>query len=260
MFKTLEYGVGHFKKKFVLRPYTTKQELDILIACTLNEEPNPYEILTNLNGCISTSEDLQNLNGDEVKLLLLSLRSISVGESVEHKGKCPHCGKPYDTELALDDLFELENDSGEIILNGVKFYIKDDEIFKIEAKSNLNGIGLINSKDKTIIQDVIDNLSFEDYDQLLEFIKSSKMKFKFFNLIHCLFCSGEILINMSKNSYILDILSEDTLVSLFKSVADMVHFGKYTKEDIYKMYPFERNIYRGLLEAQLQEYKQTNPK
>ena len=47
--------------------------------------------------------------------------------------------------------------------------------------------------------------------------------------------------------YIIEIMSDDTLMSLYKSYNFLIYFGHHTKEGVDSMYPFERSIFIGLL-------------
>jgi hypothetical protein len=42
-------------------------------------------------------------------------------------------------------------------------------------------------------------------------------------------------------------MSEDSLMSIYQTYNDLTFFGKYTKQDIDTLYPFERTILISLL-------------
>ena len=47
-----------------------------------------------------------------------------------------------------------------------------------------------------------------------------------------------------------------SLHALYNYYNDMKHFGNYSHEDIGNMYPFERDIYLGMLKTTLKEIKE----
>jgi hypothetical protein len=63
---------------------------------------------------------------------------------------------------------------------------------------------------------------------------------------------------MSSDKYVIDCLSEDSLVSFYKSITNLVYFGHFSKLDIDSMFPFERSIYNGLVQANINEYNNSN--
>jgi len=47
-----------------------------------------------------------------------------------------------------------------------------------------------------------------------------------------------------------------SLKALYNYYSDMKYFGNYSHEDIGDMYPFERDIYLGMLKSTLKEIKE----
>jgi hypothetical protein len=279
MFKTLTYGVGQNKKTFEFKPYTSLHEREVLLSCTLNEFDetgengiNIEKILKSLEKFISPIDTV--LSKNEIKVLLFSLRSISLGDEINNKIYCPHCSKVNDSPLNISTIIlPNKNTSVDFIeLNNIKFYFKDSysdesDISKLINRCEIRnkeilpkGICSSKTSDKQIIKEIVDNLSLEDYQKLLEFIDDTKVIFNLIYTLVCPHCKGLTRVDMSSEKFIIESLSEDSLVSFYKSVADLVYYGKYSKEDIYGMIPFERNIYFGLLQAQIEEYRQANPK
>jgi hypothetical protein len=48
-----------------------------------------------------------------------------------------------------------------------------------------------------------------------------------------------------------------SLHALYNYYNDMTYFGNYSHEDIGNMYPFERDIYLGMLKTTLKEIKES---
>jgi hypothetical protein len=270
MFKVIEYGIGTNKKSFSLTPYNSNQEKDILISNTLNDEKDQdkriHEVFNFLKHNITPFDESITIN--EKKLILFGLRSISIGDDISIKNICPSCGKGYDSNLNISDFIKYpKNIVDSITINGIEFTFIDnftgvlddisDFIFKISKVVNKK---IINSTDKDDIRDVIENLEINDNEILISFIKDALTVFDFSNTHKCPLCQCKIRFDMSDSKFVIETLSEDSLVSFYKGVSDLVYFGHYSKSDIYQMFPFERNVFSGLLQTQLDEYNKANPK
>ena len=98
-------------------------------------------------------------------------------------------------------------------------------------------------------QEALDNLDLDKYETLMDIVKQNQQEVDFIRHATCPSCSKTKPFNMSSTEYILDSLSDENLSSIYKIYSHLVYFGKYTKEDIDKMYPFERTIFIGLLHS-----------
>jgi len=264
MFKTVEYGTG-VKRKFTLRPYTCKQEREIVIAFTINEEnlteENLISTLESLNDCFKEDLRIEELNIDEVKFLLLSLRSLAIGEECNIKNQCPHCKQAFDSTIDIGGMLinstskESSIKLGDFLFN-FKETFNDNEMIDYISDIIHEEKSIINREDINII---IENLSFEDYDKLEEFIKSSRTKFNFKYTGKCPYCNEPIIFNFGTTEFILRSMSEDSFVSFYKTISDIVYFGKYSKLDVDSMFPFERNILSGMLQKTIEELKNAKP-
>lgn len=263
MFRRLTYGYGASKKTFVLSPYTVKEERDILVACTLNEEDdkNDFGIDYVFDYLKSHIEPFDaSISKDEKKLILYNLRGISVGDEIQIKNICPFCSKGHESALDISSfIFQPESTDEYFSTEDLNFYFKDAYIKFDENPEDFiycisNVYGSINSTDKFEIKEIIEDLEINKYDELIEFIKKNITVFNFSNTKECPYCKEEVRFKMSEDTYILDTLSEDTLVSYYKTVTDLVFHGKFSKLDIDSFYPFERNIYVGLIQSTIDEY------
>lgn len=262
MFSKISYGNGNFKKSFIFKPYTSKDERELLISFSLNEEKIDEEYLRKtlkfLSEFIDPKPNIDELSINEVKLLLLKLRGISVGEEIPVSDTCPHCGQPDDFNLNLENLIQngtvepiFERDDYKIILKDT--FIDSSEMIDYIYSINFNDQNLINSEDILLF---IDNMSPEDYDSLNEVINNFKVTFNFYNYIKCIKCGEEIKRKMESPLFISSIMTEDSLLSFYTTISDMVYYGKYTKQDIDSMFPFERNVLYGMLKTKIDEYNQ----
>ena len=62
-----------------------------------------------------------------------------------------------------------------------------------------------------------------------------------------MFCRTSNFFNIGSPKYIIEQLSDHTLMTLYKTYNNMMMFGNLTKTDIDNMYPFERTIFIGLI-------------
>jgi hypothetical protein len=253
MFHAVKYG----RKSFSLTPYTTAEERDILISATINEDKNIDEIFNYLSHHITPQDP--SLTPTEKKLLLFKLRYISIGETVNAVNKCPHCKRPFDIALSLENFVTGDEKESQINIDGIEFYIKqtfdDTDIYNRIEKILKKDINSSNIED---IIEAIDNLEFSDYDKLEDFINNNSIKIEFTNISECYFCKKNIEHDMSSDKYVIECLSEDSLVSFYKSITNLVYFGHFSKLDIDSMFPFERSIYNGLVQANINEYNNSN--
>ena len=61
---------------------------------------------------------------------------------------------------------------------------------------------------------------------------------------------------MNNDTFVISSLSEDSLISLYKTISNLIFHGQYTKTDIDNMIPFERSIFVSLLETNLKELQE----
>ncbi len=218
----MKISLKYSGKTVQLSPYNTSKERDVLVYNELTDEPNLEEMLNILggDGCIS---DLER------KAIILKLREISVGEEVPVKFVCDSCKTPNDTAINISDVIE----AGTL----------DGDIFEVLTDDNIDKFTGIN----------IDELDIDEYDKLKEHIEENQTKFNFIKTARCQMCSTEHKFDISDTAYISKILSEDSILSLYQSIGDLVFFGHYTKEDVDGMLPFERSIYIGILNKTREE-------
>lgn len=209
-------------KKITLYPYNTKMEKDILLMHSFN--------MFDLDSALHVLGVEEDLTENEKKAVLLKLRSLSVGDVVEIKFKCDHCGASQEGELELDNVVEIEEPPLDIL----KKY---------------------NTNISEITEDILDEMDIDDYDIVSKYIEDFKTgaRFNFKKNVPCLSCRKDNKFDISDTEYILKCLSEDNLMSMYQNYSDMIFFGKFTKQDIDTLYPFERTIFIGLINKTKEE-------
>lgn len=212
-------------KEFLLKPYTTAQEKEILLlsSFSVDDFDRIFEILD-----FKYDGDLNDLSEDEKKVLLYKFRDISVGDEVDIKFVCEHCKASNENKIEATN-FVVSN-------------IRDDDFI---LKKN------IPITDETLQEFVptinVDDLDLQEFEELKQKVKDNQISFNFIKSTKCLKCKTPKIFDMSGKKYIIEILSEDTLMTLYKTYNYMIYFGHYTKTDIDNMMPFERTILTGLL-------------
>lgn len=210
-------------KKIMIEPYNTEREKDILIMSSFEI----YDIDEILRVLGVSDENISILTENEKKVLLYKFREISVGDEILIKFKCSECGQFQDGVIKISDL---------IISGSNKYKQLDEEV----TDSNIHLF-------VDLSEEEINNLDIDEYEQLIEDIKASQVKYDFIKKCNCIKCQTPNSFFIEDTKYIIESLSEDTLMSMYRTYNDMCMFGNYNKKDIDSLYPFERTILIGLI-------------
>lgn len=213
-----------------IEPYNTFKEKDVLMLCTHGIDGE--------TGLDSTLEILlpdqmdviKNLNINEKKVLLYKLREISVGDEIDVKYVCSNCGQGNDGVIEATNFL-------------IKSKRNDPDIKKLPGDFNEDKL----QDYLNISQEEIDDLDIDEYENLIERVKDNQDSFSFIKSCSCLKCRTKKDFYLGDPKYIMEIMSEDTLMTLYKTYNHLVYFGKYTKQDVDSMLPFERTLFVGLL-------------
>lgn len=207
--------------KIKFRPWKTKDEKAFLTYVESVEEVTDEDFFEFLiKPCLE--DKTIHLSDDDIQMVLIEIRKVSIGESFEMKYICNHedCGKVNEIEIDFDDIVTYKFDK-------VKEFISDDETIKITFgnvknedvfKEKTRGV---NSIEKTFIEMIlriekvmidgqvydsfnyenayayVDNLDVKVFDKLLAYYKENKSSIKIEGDFNCLFCG-------TKNSFIFD--------------------------------------------------------
>lgn len=216
----MKYRFNIGNKEFIIEPYRTFQEKEILLNTSF-ENFNLDDALEILN--FKTEYKLNNI---EKKVILYKFREISLGDEIQVKFVCDKCKKAQEGVLfATDFIIEAKRD--------------DSDIKKLNKKVNDENIN-------EFIDFNADDLEIDKYDELLQRIKDNQIHFNFNKIAKCLYCQEEKIFDISPSKYLIEILSDDSLMSLYQTYSYLIFNGYYSKKDIDSMYPFERTIFVGL--------------
>ena len=214
-------------KRILIEPYNTAIEKDILIMSTFGIF-DLDEVLRILN---LDQNVIKSLSTNEKKVLLYKYREASVGDEIEIKFKCKECSKTSESSITAAEFIEDSE-------------FNDDYILKIDKEVTDENLQDFISDSANI--DVLD-LDIDEFENLLERVKKNQFKFNFVKSCKCLHCRKDNYFDIGDITYIIEHLSENTLMSLYKIYTNMFMFGNLSKKDIDSMYPFERTIFIGLI-------------
>ena len=230
MLKILKYSDRYIR----LKPYKTKDERDIILYTS--DKYDFDEVLKMLDKYIESNIPLSEMSYTEKFNILLQLKNISVGETFSLICNCNECNKKYEEDSYFIDTIENTGIIPDF----------NDIVFKKEYHENINDY----------VDFDMDELDVNDYDIIQEHIDKYRTKFNFKFKTTCPFCNNESTLELTEKTLI-ENLSDDTIGNFYKVISSMVYFGNYTLTDINEMYPFERSIYLGLLDAQKKEQPST---
>lgn len=215
-------------KEFVISPYNTDQEKQILLLEMLGSEDQIDGALRIINVEDSV---IESLSEKEKIAMLFKYRTISIGDEIPVGYKCIQCKTPNEVGLDINDLITDSNITND--------KIKDQ--FKEVTQDNLS----------EFLNCDVDDLDLDEFETIFDEVKNSITKFNFVRTSNCIKCKQPNYIDIEKD--VVKYMSEDTLMSIYQTYNDLTFFGKYTKQDIDSLFPFERTILIGLLNKTREE-------
>ena len=210
-------------KEFIVRPYRTHQEKDILLSSS-------FDVCDfNSIGEILGFETEHELSANEQRVILFKHREVSLGDEIDVKFTCPECGQGNDGVLGASEFVvpPERNDPG---IRKIETPVTDENLQEFVPGR----------------EDVLD-LDVQEFEALKDRVRRNQVQFNFTKTALCLKCRAPKTFDLSSLKYIIDVMSDDTLMTLYKSYNYLIFFGHYTKDGIDGMYPFERSIFIGLL-------------
>lgn len=214
-------------KSFDIVPYNTAIEREILLLSLLGVE-NPVDSALQVLGV--DDHIIKTLNEQEKKAMLFKYRVASIGDEVPIKYQCKHCGSANEIGLDIDGITKPGKETTGIT-----------DKLKPVTEENLH----------EFVDVDVDDLDLDECEALINKVKESVTTFEFIRTSNCLKCKEPNYINVEDN--VIEYMSEDTIMSLYQAYNDLTYFGKYTKQDIDSLYPFERTILIGLLNKTREE-------
>jgi hypothetical protein len=223
MKQSIELG----NRKYFVNAYTTFQEKEILLSSSFEE--NNLDVILDILGF----NDYSELTEDEKKVILYKHREISIGDEIDISFVCDNCKHPNQISVSASNFIEAPKRND----NDIKSFTKKF------SEENISDYVSIDA----------DELDIDEYDELVERIKDNQYTINFLKPATCISCRTQTHINIGNTKFVIEAMSEDTLMSLYKIYNSLVLFGNYSKIDIDSMYPFERKIFVGLLKSTKEE-------
>lgn len=177
---------------------------------------------------------------DDLKIAYLyKLREVSLGSDLEMKWKCPHCKKPTEGRIFLEDLLIFPDAEKEWTLEELEF-LKTAKPAEVVSK---------------FFPDFLEKFSkipeiFQKYQE----IKSKLPRLKQSLECTCLFCQGKNHVKISDKEFCMNSLSERTIQTLYQAYFFLVQNG-FSKSDVDSMFPFEREIQLSFVDEKIQKAK-----
>lgn len=216
------------RKRFILKPYRTYQEKEILLTSEFGT--GSLDETLRIVGFRSEYE----LDVIEKKLILYKYREISLGDEVNVKFRCSNCGMGVESTITAAGFFEPPQ--------------RTDADVKV-----IRGLEVTEETLQNFVNFNTEEIYLDEVEKLIERVKKNQFEVNFIKTCKCLNCKTPKFFDMSDEKYIVSIMSDDTLMTLYKRYHNLVYFGKHTMEGIDSMYPFERSIYEGLLNKTIEE-------
>ena len=211
-------------KEFVLQPYSTAQEKDLLLL----EAVGDGDLDIALEICGVLPEVSSSLTVNEKKAMLYKLREISVGSDINIKFTCTKCKAANENDMSIENLITAPAIDNHLVTDVFK-ELTEDTLSEFIEISDVN------------------EMELDEFDETMSIVKDSIHKFEFKRPVVCQKCGFTNKINVEDSAFVISVMSEDSLMSLYQTYNDLTFFGKYTKADIDTMYPFERTIFISLL-------------
>jgi len=240
-----KYGSIYGFKEIEVSQYTTKQEKAILVMLMQDVEHVNFDILDEALLIIGyDKETIANFTRYEKRIILLKCRELSLGDDISFNFTCNKCHAVNNTLAKVDDFFTNKINVDHKPKKYPNFSIVEQYNDLTDKSIDIEDYLRIHDGSK-VSTDIIDNMDAIEFEDIYDEIETKTIKFKS-NIIGYCQCGNHVPINLSDN-FIVENMSEDTIQSIYKTYSDLIYFGKYSKQDIDTLIPFERTIFVGML-------------
>jgi len=174
---------------------------------------------------------IKPINEIEAGAFILKSREISVSDVIEGLSECS-CG-------AIND-----------------FSIEIESLFNFDIKTDLP-IGLFTEVEEIINKTDADNLSLKEYNKIQDELVENNKKILSVELeSSCRRCGNVLAVVINPVNYI----SKSSISGIYDEYLSLSFYSNMTKQDIDESYPFEREIFLGLLKKKLEQTPQAQLK
>lgn len=175
---------------------------------------------------------------------IYKVREISFGSDLRLTYKCPHCGQITESVILLEDLLSWpvwEKLPPE--LQSLEFHNPDITYGEILEAGFISSCKLAKVPDPKDLHEA-NQIAIALKAKLPQMRKSIDAK--------CAICRNPKEINIVNRQFVIDSLSEQTMISMIQAYNVMAMNG-FTKGDVDSMLPFERELHLGLFKKRTEE-------
>ena len=220
-----------------IEPYTVAQEKELLFLDTYYPEYDDDILDAALDILKLDSKIYSKLSHDEKVILLYKYREVSVDEKFAIQCVCPSCKMPIETEVSVTNIVKRAELKSEFVRD-LKRLPENEEDFQ----NNF----LINYED----------LDIDTYENIYENISKYQTTNNFIRKFKCLSCSYESYIDLNSNKMVISSLSESSIESIYNFYENLIFTGKWSKQDIDSLLPFERVIFSSLYNESVKKHNE----
>lgn len=220
-------------RRIVIKGYTGAIERDLILYKFSRESDNPpklSDLLFILEECIQSNIPLEQLSNDEKLYIIYALRGLSVSDTLTLNFDCPNC----------NEKFKLNYEISKLMTKGKDFNCK-----------YLRNLYSDNAEDY-IIPEVLDKLSFRQYDILEKYIEKHKTKFNFIHDANCINCKEPFKVDLRDLEILTSVFSNYDIQGFYNSVNALVYYGRYDISSLLNVVlPFERELITALIQTEI---------
>lgn len=220
-----------------IEPYTVAQEKELLFLDTYYPEYNDDILDAALDILKLDSKLYSKLSHDEKVILLYKYREVSVDEKFAIRCVCPSCKMPIETEISITNIVNKAELKSEFVID-LKRLPENEEDFQNNFLTKY------------------EDLDIDTYENIYENISKYQTTNNFIRKFKCLSCGHESYINLNSNKMVISSLSESSIESIYNFYENLIFTGKWSKQDIDSLLPFERVIFSSLYNESVKKHNE----
>lgn len=220
-----------------IEPYTVAQEKELLFLDTYYPEYNDDILDAALDILKLDSKLYSKLSHDEKVILLYKYREVSVDEKFAIHCVCPSCKMPIETEISITNIVNKAELKSEFVID-LKRLPENEEDFQKNFLTKY------------------EDLDIDTYENIYENISKYQTTNNFIRKFRCMSCGHETYINLNSNKMVISSLSESSIESIYNFYENLIFTGKWSKQDIDSLLPFERVIFSSLYNESVKKHNE----
>lgn len=196
-----------------IKRFTSFQEKEALLESSSNKDIIKISNILGLN----PNNEL------EAEAMILKAREISVSEVIEVTSDCPVCKKINLYNIDVSTMF-FNSKLNSALPEGLF-----EDLSQLPEKYS----------------GALEDLDLDEYNKLEDdLLENNKAIFNTIADVSCMFCGEKYKISIDP----IGSISKFNLTNIYEQYSDITYFSNMTKKDVDDMYPFEREIFMGLIQ------------